>query len=101
MRIFIVVAGRIVRQKVMASLALGGGKRGGKLLLPGLGRVTRGDGAKRDRPTTLHQDGGIPEEPRRRESKNGTLLTKGVFRYSVFSKLKKKNCYETIRDKAL
>ena len=29
----IVVAGRIVRQKVMASLAAGGGKRGGKLLL--------------------------------------------------------------------
>ena len=28
----IVVAGRVVRQKVMASLALGGGKRGGKLL---------------------------------------------------------------------
>ena len=29
----IVVAGRVVRQKVMASLAVGGGKRGGKLLL--------------------------------------------------------------------
>ena len=41
------------------------------------------------------------KKTRRRESKNGTLLTKGVFRYSVFSKLKKKNCYETIRAKAL
>ena len=38
----IVVAGRIVRQKVMVSLALGGGKRGGKLLLPRLARQGRG-----------------------------------------------------------
>ena len=34
----IVVAGRIVRQKVMASLALGGGKLSGKLSRSGLGR---------------------------------------------------------------
>ena len=29
----IVATGRVVRQKVMVTLALGGGKRGGKLLL--------------------------------------------------------------------
>ena len=34
----IVVAGRIVRQKVMVTLALDGGKRGGKLSCSGLGR---------------------------------------------------------------
>ena len=39
----IVATGRIVRQKVMVSLALGGGKRGGKLLLPRLARQGRGD----------------------------------------------------------
>ena len=36
----IVVAGRVVRQKVMVTLALDGGKRGGKLLLPRLARHT-------------------------------------------------------------
>ena len=36
-RIFIVATGRIVRQKVMASLALGGGNRGGKLSCSGRG----------------------------------------------------------------
>ena len=48
----IVVAGRIVRQKVMASLAHDGGKLGGKLSRSGLGRrgistyfcITRMDG---------------------------------------------------------
>ena len=35
----IVATGRIVRQKVMATLARGGGKRGGKLSSPGLGGV--------------------------------------------------------------
>ena len=34
----IVVAGRVVRQKVMASLAVGGEKRGGKLSFLGLAR---------------------------------------------------------------
>ena len=34
----IVVAGRIVRQFLMATLAVGGGKRGGKLSRSGLGR---------------------------------------------------------------
>ena len=51
-RDFLKFAGRIVRQKVMASLAVGGGKRGGKLSSPGLGRrgistyfcITRMDG---------------------------------------------------------
>ena len=36
--IFIVVAGRIERQNLMASLALGGGGWGGKLLPPRLAR---------------------------------------------------------------
>ena len=38
----IVVAGRVVRQKVMVTLAHDGGKRGGKLLLPRLARQGRG-----------------------------------------------------------
>ena len=37
-RDFLKFAGRIVRQKVMVTLALGGGKRGGKLSSPGLAR---------------------------------------------------------------
>ena len=48
----IVVAGRVVRQKVMVTLAVGGEKRGGKLSCSGLGRrgismyfcITRMDG---------------------------------------------------------
>ena len=52
MRKNIVVAGRVVRQFLMATLALDGGKRGGKLSRSGLGRrgistyfcITRMDG---------------------------------------------------------